>query len=357
MSDSAEVPRAPKASFRSAVAVCADRRYFPMAYVLCLQLAESQPRQYDIYLLTESGAHLAKLPREGVPFHVLTPDFLDRLPTISEMYRHVPPFAYLRLFLPEILPGYDRILYLDCDIRVKESVDPLFTLDMKGHAIAAFGGTFTTLVKSKVQQGDQLRMGRLGFDPAAPYLNSGVLLLDSERWRRERLTDAAIGIAHSYGAALESADQDVLNILFHKAWLLISHRWNFSGNLLETEIETILNPVLVHYQEKPWNFGESTRRERAHFRRIIRRTPVADLLERPSFHDVRHIAAKRAKMGLQYATFFLPSSYQRIKTRSRKRVVRDMARLILKNVESGQFADVEQGISTIDTTALSRLVD
>ena len=64
-------------------------------------------------------------------------------------------------------------------------------------------------------------MGALGFDSSAPYFSSAVLLLDCERWRREQLTDAAIRIAHHYGSALESADQDVLNILFHKAWLLI----------------------------------------------------------------------------------------------------------------------------------------
>ena len=34
---------------RDAVAVCADRRYFPMAYAVCLQLAESQPKQHDIF--------------------------------------------------------------------------------------------------------------------------------------------------------------------------------------------------------------------------------------------------------------------------------------------------------------------
>jgi lipopolysaccharide biosynthesis glycosyltransferase len=342
-----------------AIALCADHKYFPIAYAMCQQLADRR-EQYDIVLLTEPGPYLARVPSGNDPsFRILTPQFVDRLPRIPEMYRAVPQFAYLRLFLPGILKDYCRVLYLDCDVRADGDVAPLFKLDMKGFAMAAVDGvgTYTpTLIKSRENDTDQARMGKLGFDPAAPYFNSGVLLLDCERWRRERLTDAAIDIAHQFGAALKSCDQDVLNILFHKKWLPLSPLWNFGSHLFQTNVEQVLKPILLHSSEKPWRFGESIRRERIHFERAIKNTPVADLMARPTFHDIRHIATKRAKVALQYATFFLPSSYQRIMSRSRKRSMEATIHYILENIRLRRFADVEQNLSFIDAAALARLL-
>ena len=342
-----------------AIVLCADRNYFVPAYVVCAQLARNRRSQgYDICLLTEPGEHLARLPRD-VPFKVLTPTFADQLPEIPELYRGLPKFGYLRLFLANILPSYRRLLYLDCDIRIDGDAASLFCLDMADRALAAVDGTGTyvpSAITANAVDPNQARIGKLGFDPTAPYFNSGVLLIDGERWRQNRLTERAIAIMRQFGGALGSYDQDVLNILFHKEWLALSPRWNFHSSLFESEAEEILNPVLLHFGEKPWNFGESIRRERKLFKDALMGTPYPDFLKgRATAHDVKHIAAKRAKVALQYATFFIPSSFQRIQNRSRSARVRALANHVMENVKSGRFADVHQGISKIDMQALASL--
>ena len=44
--------------------------------------------------------------------------------------------TFYRLFIPQVMSDYDRVLYLDCDILVKDSLVELFKLDMKNNQIA-----------------------------------------------------------------------------------------------------------------------------------------------------------------------------------------------------------------------------
>ena len=51
---------------------------------------------------------------------------------------------YARLFVSSILPDdLDRVLYLDCDIIVKQSLSELWNLDMQGKTIAALMDSFS----------------------------------------------------------------------------------------------------------------------------------------------------------------------------------------------------------------------
>ena len=230
---------------------------------------------------------------------------------------------------------------------------------MKGAAILAVDDWtlyIPTTVKAQMQQTHQHRMGKLGFDPAAPYFNAGVLLMDCELWRRDGLVDATLDVMRRFGLSLQGADQDILNILFHKKWLALSPRWNFPYLFFETKIEAILNPVVLHNFAKPWLFGEAIKRERVHLIETLQGTPFTEFMSRrPTVREVRHCFGNRVKPILQYATFFLPSSNPRIQNRNPARRQRAFARYMADKIDSRRFVDVDQGISTIDLKALSAL--
>jgi lipopolysaccharide biosynthesis glycosyltransferase len=351
-------------SFRTsdfAVALCADRKYFAPAYVACMSLTRDQPARPDVYLLTEAGPHLDRVPHD-VPFNILTPDFIGRLPNVPQLWRPLSSFAFLRLFLPDIVPGYRRILYLDCDIRIDGSIAPLFGLDMKSATIAAvadFTEYFKTpIAKWKVKQMGTARLRRsMGLAPDDPFFNSGVLLIDCDRWTRARTTDAAIDCLTRIAPLKSSVqDQDVLNVIFRRTWLPLSPRWNFPSHLFETELEALLRPVIYHNISKPWKFDQANRREAAFFREALLKTPYDDFARRPSFLEVKRYLEKRGKELIQGATFFLPSSQERLQARDPWRLQRELAEYIMANVRSRRFADVDQNISAIDVSALSSLV-
>lgn len=339
-----------------AIVLCADRAYFPPAYALAASLARGPAGRNDIYVLTEAGAHLQRLPPD-LPFKVLMPEFIGRLPNVPERWHPFTQFAYLRLFIPGIIQGYRRILYLDCDIRIDGALEPLLALDMRGATIAAIDDVctyFKSPVKDRIVGLEKLRGERqtLGLDPKDPYFNSGVLLIDCERWQRERMTDIAMHCMER----LRAFDQDVLNVIFRNTWLPLSPRWNFPIQAFETDVETIIKPAVYHNFLKPWKFDEANRREAVFFRAAIQATPYSDFAQRPSAREIRRYAETHAKQLLQSATFFLPSSQQRIRARNPAYHQRAVAAYLIDNVKSRRFADVEQGISTLDVAALSALL-
>ena len=44
--------------------------------------------------------------------------------------------AFSRLFISELLPDVERVVYLDCDTLVRGSLKELFTMDLHGKPIA-----------------------------------------------------------------------------------------------------------------------------------------------------------------------------------------------------------------------------
>ncbi|MEM8705995.1 MAG: glycosyltransferase family 8 protein [Actinomycetota bacterium] len=162
-------------------------------------------------------------------------------------------------------PDADRIVYLDADIVVADDVSPLLDVDLGGHALGAVQNLRAPFVSST----DGLTAWDfLGLEPAAPYFNAGVLVLDAARWRAEDLETASIEMAHRLHDAdlLPMADQDTLNALFADDWQRLDPRWNQhplafedSGHhhtLLDADALQRLrdDPAIVHFigRDKPW---------------------------------------------------------------------------------------------------------
>lgn len=51
--------------------------------------------------------------------------------------QHLSVETYYRLIIPEIMPDYHKILYLDCDMVADHDVAELYDLDLKGAVIGA----------------------------------------------------------------------------------------------------------------------------------------------------------------------------------------------------------------------------
>lgn len=339
----------------NAVVLCADERYFPFAYIVCQQLAQhAQAGGYTVHLLTEPGPHLDRVPRD-VPFVVETPDVISRLPADPELWRSVsvPPFACARLLAPDILSGYKRILYLDSDVRVAGSVAPLFALDMKGKTIGAARHMLTQHVDKKKIEWEQ-RLKGIGLDASEPFFNSGMVLIDADKWRRDGMTDVALDCLARFGSALYEIDQDCLNIIFRNAWLPLSPRWNWAPGLAGPEAEALVKPVVFHNFAKPWKFKEAPRREVALFRQMLAQTPYADFVPAlPPYRQVKRYLELQLKSGLLHLTPFLDSSSQRLKQVERRRSA--FIRRLVQDIEAGWYADIDQKITEIDLEKLKEL--
>lgn len=102
----------------------------------------------------------------------ITQHFLDQPPT-ANMATRFTPCCMLRLYADLIPEIPDKVIYLDADVLCRDSLSPLFSVDMEGAEIAGVPDRY-----GKWFFGDPLRHN---------YLNSGVLLLDMKAIRRSGL--------------------------------------------------------------------------------------------------------------------------------------------------------------------------
>lgn len=130
---------------------------------------------------------------------------------------------YLRLVMDRALPDHGRALYLDSDVLVLGDLTPLLATDLGGHPVAAVRDPFHGVYRhGSVLPGWE----GLGIPPDREYFNSGVMLLELETCRRERLFDHALRFLEERPDCIRWWDQDALNWAVEDRWLRLSRSWN-----------------------------------------------------------------------------------------------------------------------------------
>lgn len=139
--------------------------------------------------------------------------------------QHVSEAMYLRLQLVDLLPAtVERVLYLDADVLcVAQGLESLFELPLQGHTLGAVRDAFTRRIND---HGGLPGVDRYpSIDPQDSYFNSGVLLIDTGKWRERNIR------ARAEQYLLQTAerrfpDQDALNVACDGDWLRLDKRWN-----------------------------------------------------------------------------------------------------------------------------------
>jgi lipopolysaccharide biosynthesis glycosyltransferase len=126
--------------------------------------------------------------------------------------------TWYRIFLPELLPDVDRILYLDADLIVVDSLTPLWALDLRGFWVGAVTNVF--------QDNHLHRPAALGLAGPHVYFNAGVLLMNLAEMRDDRRTEALLDYGVRNAERLEWRDQDALNVVLGERRLELHPRWN-----------------------------------------------------------------------------------------------------------------------------------
>ena len=172
----------------------------------------------------------------------------------------LPAAHWYRIFLPELLPDVDRILYLDGDLIALESLDPLWATDL--------GDNYLGAVTNVLQSDHTNRPAELGL-PADSYFNSGVLLMDLEGMRRDGCTDEVMAWALAHWDKLAWPEQDALNVVLGARRLGLHPRWNLMNSILlfpasvdvfgaDVVAEARAHPAIRHFEgpsvNKPWHY-------------------------------------------------------------------------------------------------------
>ena len=167
-----------------AILVTLDALYLRPLCVMLRSLAARTPeRDFRVFVLHSSltPADLDAVRRaiEGCRMTLeeirVSGGGLDGAPTTDRYPREM----YYRIFAAQVLPPeLDRVLYLDPDVLAINPVEKLYATPMGDALFAACSHVHASLRK--------LNELRLGMKKDAPYINSGVMLLNLSRLRREQ---------------------------------------------------------------------------------------------------------------------------------------------------------------------------
>lgn len=177
-----------------------------------------------------------------------------------------PKSAFTRMFSGELMPkDVKKILYLDCDIIVKDSIKELLAFDTKEFAVCAVKDCVSKYYKNKI-----------GIDNKDSYINAGVLLLDLEKMRELSISKMMDDFVSRYSSSINYADQDILNGIFSGKFGILPPQYDVMTLTCVYTYEQILqirrpshyyskeefeysrkNPVIIHYTTcmlniRPW---------------------------------------------------------------------------------------------------------
>lgn len=197
----------------------------------------------------------------NIHFHLLNIERLRNAPSNRpDDYLSVNVSTYYRLLLSSTLPdNMDKVLYMDSDTVVCDSLKELWNIDIDNYAVAA--ATDCT--------GDSIsNYNRLDYDFSLGYFSAGVLLINLKYWRNNQSEDKLLNYMETNSRNILYYDQDVLNYVFKDQKKELSMKYNLMTHFLrQTQYVDIRksrwddmfaaakSPVIIHYfsRSKPWH--------------------------------------------------------------------------------------------------------
>ena len=198
---------------------------------------------HDATLTTGNGDKLEAIAQRfghEVRFHqVVLPE------AVRPLGGHVTEGALFRLLLPDILQ-VDKVIYFDCDIVVGLDIQELWQVDLEGKPVAAALDSGFAFFPEHILQ----RIRATGIRSSS-YFNSGVLVMDLDRLRKEyRLFSQAVEFIQRFPDSVFH-DQDALNWLFENRFRVLEPKFN--RIVSRTASNEFRLPAIWHFAGvKPW---------------------------------------------------------------------------------------------------------
>jgi len=241
-------------------ASCDDNYVQHVAALFCSVLANTcSPERVHFYLISaqindeslNKLSLLIKAQQASITFIPADESKFSGFPTLRYGMA-----AYQRLSLADYLPSnVHRAIYLDADTIVLDDIALLWEIDLGGNGLAAVENLSPKACRA------------FKFD-RQDYFNSGVLLIDIDKWRAMDVFSQSLHFINKNKETLHFIDQCTLNAVFSKQWTRLSLRWNQQADIFGVRkkyadgcgysradmTDAIRTPGVVHYigRQKPW---------------------------------------------------------------------------------------------------------
>lgn len=153
--------------------------------------------------------------------------------------------------------GADRVLMLDGDILVLQSLRELAVLPLEGYVMAEVRDPYMPRYLTK----------QIGIPADQPYFSAGVMLINLRAWKAQKCEERIVSHWAKRKSDYLFADQDITNLLFGKKIKELHAKYNFYSknfmihpyerilmNISKQMLEDVLKtgPVCVHCIDESW---------------------------------------------------------------------------------------------------------
>lgn len=168
---------------------------------------------------------------------------------------HLNRSTLFRLGLEQLAPAdVTRVVYLDADLIVLRDVQELWQFDLNGAPVAA-------VIDALIDADEFSR--KWGLADGNEYFNAGLLVIDLERVRKQKLFSAALQFLAQNIEDLPFLDQDALNWACWGHWVRLPISWNVQQYMAMPQLTMFVpetrrlgqsSPSVVHFTgpDKPW---------------------------------------------------------------------------------------------------------
>ena len=262
-----------------AITLSADDYYVPYVGAVITSILENSNKgnNYDIFIMNKdiSVSNKQRLKDIFANKNNFSLRFID-ISRYENRFKklftrgHFTVETWFRLLLPEILPKYKKMLYIDSDLIVNNDLADLYNEKIDGYLLAACHDADTAGLYNGAEKNKKYYMDHiLKIKKPYEYFQAGVILFNLEEFRKTYSTDEMLKYASSYD--FELLDQDVLNNLAQGRIKYLDMSWNVMFDWNNFRISEIISkapkrlydeymmahthPKIIHYAgpDKPWH--------------------------------------------------------------------------------------------------------
>lgn len=282
------------------VVLAADDNYAPMLATTAYSMLKnaSADRFYHVVVLTTDISPRNQEIMRGFlePAAPCAVDFVsvERLIDgydLTTSNRHISIETYYRFLIQDVLPFYDKVLYLDSDLIIEGDVAELFDTDVEGNCLAA---VIDVDYLGNLNMGpDRMAYTRdvLGLKDPYSYFQAGVLVMNTAELRKTASVAKWLEIAQN--PAFIYNDQDILNVYCEGRVVYLDPAWNVMidgcnriqaacshapADVFNAYLGARTRERIIHYAgaDKPWTVRKCDRGER--YWAYVRETPYYEQL-------------------------------------------------------------------------------
>lgn len=192
------------------VCLIADDSYAQHTAVTITSFVKNNPNlRIKIWLIT-TGFSSQNIQYYGLLSENLGFEFQIILFDVSKIstYDGIGPwskYTFMKIYIGGLLPAsVEKILYLDSDMVVLDSVKYLFDIKMDSYALAAVSDVASCVEHKK----------RCKLPETASYINSGVMWMNLDYWRKAEEMKSFEHFINVNRGKISLCDQDVINSVF-----------------------------------------------------------------------------------------------------------------------------------------------